>query len=43
MAARAQEICMALSAPKLIDVDGEEDIMKALEAYYAPDALDAVS
>ena len=42
MAARAQEIRMALGAPKSISVDGAEEIAKELKAYYAPDALDAI-
>ena len=41
MAARAQGICMALGSPKLISVDGVEEVAKGLKAYHAPDALDA--
>ena len=32
---------MPLGAPKLISVDGAEEITKELKAYYAPGALDA--
>ena len=42
MAARAQEICIALETPKFILAGGVKEIMKELKASYAPDAPGAV-
>ena len=42
MAARAQEICVALGAPELTAVDGARNIMRESKAYRSPGALDTV-
>ena len=42
IAARAQEMRLALGAPKLFAADGAEEILEELTAHYAPGALDTV-